>query len=138
MTYRPLLFVFGLLVLGSSACVAPQATTPMQQPTTTPGMAHTVYFWLHEGLSDDDLRDFERGVAALQEAPTVLRCFVGKPAATPSRGVVDNSFDYSLVLWFDDVAGHDAYQISPTHLKFVAEQEAKFDVVKVFDNVLIK
>jgi hypothetical protein len=103
----------------------------------TPGMVHTVYFWLNEGLSEDELRSFEEGVSSLKNAPSVRNIFVGTPAATPSRGVVDNSFDYSLVLWFDDVAGHDAYQVSPTHLKFVEEQEAKFSTVKVFDNVLL-
>ncbi|MBB4077689.1 hypothetical protein GGR28_000290 [Lewinella aquimaris] len=106
--------------------------------TSAPGMAHTVYFWLHDGLTDAELKSFEQGMKSLQEAPSVLRAFVGKPATTPSRDVVDNSFDYSLVLWFDDVAAHDAYQISPTHLKFVEDHEAKFDVVKVFDNFLIK
>ena len=108
------------------------------QTVNKPGMAHTVYFWLKDGLSAAELRSFEAGAKSLEAAPTVRRAFVGKPASTPSRGVVDNSFDYSLVLWFDDVAGHDAYQISPVHLKFVEEHEAKFDVVKVFDNRLLQ
>ncbi|NJB85673.1 hypothetical protein GGR26_001418 [Lewinella marina] len=106
--------------------------------TTQPGMAHTVYFWLHDGLSEDELKSFEAGVRSLEASPTVRRLFLGKPAATPSRGVVNNSFDYSLVLWFDDVAGHDAYQISPVHLKFVEEHEAKFKEVRVHDNVVLE
>ncbi len=101
--------------------------------TANPGMAHTVYFWLKDGLSAEELKSFEEGIRSLTGAPTVKRLFLGTPAGTPSRGVVDNSFDYNLVLWFDDVAGHDAYQVSPTHLKFVADHEAKFDVVKVMD-----
>ncbi len=107
-------------------------TTP-----TDPGMAHTVYFWLQEGLSAEERQQFEAGVRQLSGAPTVKRLFLGGPASTPSRGVVDNSFDYNLVLWFDDVAGHDAYQVSPTHLKFVEDHEAKFDVVKVMDTQLL-
>ena len=105
--------------------------------STTPGMAHTVYFWLKDGLSDQELKGFEAGMKSLEGAPSVRRVYTGKPAGTPSRDVTDNTFDYSLVLWFDDVAGHDAYQVSPTHLKFVADHEAKFDVVKVFDNMLL-
>lgn len=136
MIYRTLMF--GLFALLLQACVTPTVTSDQMSDTSSPGMAHTVYFWLTDGLSGEELKSFEGGMQSLDAAPTVRRAFVGKPAATPGRGVVDNSFDYSLVLWFDDVAGHDAYQISATHLKFVADHEAKFDVVKVFDNVLIK
>ncbi len=99
-------------------------------------MAHTVYFWLQDGLSDQELESFEAGVRSLEASPTVRKLFLGGPAATPSRGVVDNSFDYNLVLWFDDVAGHDAYQISPVHLKFVEDHEDKFKEVRVFDTQL--
>lgn len=138
MSYRTLwltcLVAIGLL----SGCTVAQNDTPNNMTNASqPGMAHTVYFWLKDGLTQEELSSFETGVQQLEKAPTVRRIFVGKPAATPSRGVVDNSFDYSLVLWFDDVAGHDAYQVSPTHLKFVEDHEAKFDVVKVFDNVLL-
>jgi hypothetical protein len=101
-------------------------------------MVHTVYFWLNEGLSDDELRSFEEGVSSLVDAPTVRQIYVGTPAATPSRGVVDNSFDYSLVLWFDDVAGHDAYQVSEVHQQFVADHEDKFATVRVYDNELLR
>ncbi len=134
MNYRLLLFAC-LLFLGfsSTGCVAQQAQTDPMTTTANPGMAHTVYFWLKDGLSAEELKSFEEGIRSLTGAPTVKRLFLGTPAGTPSRGVVDNSFDYNLVLWFDDVAGHDAYQVSPTHLKFVADHEAKFDVVKVMD-----
>lgn len=101
-----------------------------------PGLVHSVYFWLEEGLSAEERRDFERAVRTLEAIPSVRRMFVGPPASTPSRGVVDNSFDYALIVWFDDVAGHDAYQEHPTHLEFVEAQEGKFAEVRVFDNAL--
>ena len=103
---------------------------------TPPGMVHTVYFWLNTEEAAER-RQFEQGLRSLAGAPSVRQLFIGKPAATPSRGVVDNSFDYNLVLWFDDVAGHDAYQESEIHLTFVADHEAKFKVVRVYDNELI-
>ena len=117
--YSFILLLGTVLLLGSCQTSARTTTTPMAD-TTTPGMAHTVYFWLKDGLTDADRKSFEAGMRSLAGAPTVRRVFTGTPAATPSRGVVDNSFDYNLVLWFDDVAGHDAYQVSETHLKFVA------------------
>ncbi len=137
MNDRPLLLTCLLaLILLAGACTAPRSQSTPMNSTQDPGMAHTVYFWLQDGLTDAERQSFEEGVRKLEASPTVRRLFLGKSAATPSRGVVDNSFDYNLVLWFDDVAGHDAYQVSPVHLKFVADHEAKFKTVKVFDTSL--
>ncbi len=106
-------------------------------PAGQPGMMHTVYFWLREDLSEDDRRQFVDGIRSLDAAPSVKRSFIGGPAGTPSRGVVDNSFDYALILWFDDVAGHDAYQVDPIHLKFVEGNEDKWTKVVVRDNAVL-
>ena len=101
-----------------------------------PGMIHTVYFWLDDALSAEEQGDFTRAVQQLEAIPSVKRMFVGPPAATPDREVVDHSYDLALIVWFDDVAGHELYQEHPIHLKFVSENEAKFKEVRVYDNVL--
>ncbi len=127
-----------------AACSAPEAApAPAQDPNPAPemttatsedpGLAHTVYFWLKPELDDAARAEFVAGMRSLSGAPTVRRVLVGPAAATPSRGVVDNSFDYMLVLWFDDVAGHDAYQVDPVHLAFVEGNEDKWTTVKVYD-----
>jgi len=103
-----------------------------------PGLMHTVYFWLNDDVDEASAKNFEQGVWSLEGIPSVKRMFVGPAASTPTRGVTDNSFDYALIVWFDDVAGHDIYQDHPIHLKFVEEQEAKFKRVQVYDNVLSK
>lgn len=103
-----------------------------------PGLMHTVYFWLNDDVDEASAKSFEQGVWSLEGIPSVKRMFVGPAATTPTRGVTDNSFDYALSIWFDDVAGHDIYQEHPIHLKFVAAQEAKFKRVQVYDNVLSK
>lgn len=103
-----------------------------------PGLMHTVYFWLKDDVDEAAAANFEEGVWSLEGIPSVKRMFVGPAASTPTRGVTDNSFDYALIIWFDDVAGHDIYQTHPIHLKFVEEQEDKFERVQVYDNVLSK
>jgi hypothetical protein len=103
-----------------------------------PGLIHTVYFWLNEDVDEASAKDFEEGVWSLEAIPSVKRMFVGPAATTPSRDVVDNSFDYALIVWFDDVAGHDAYQDHPIHLEFVEKQGPKFSRVQVYDNVLME
>jgi hypothetical protein len=101
-----------------------------------PGMMHTVYIWLADSLDAPAVQNFEEGVRKLEGVPTVKRMFFGPAAPTPTRDVTDNTFDYALILWFDDVAGHDVYQTHPIHLQFVAEQSAKFAKVQVHDNLL--
>lgn len=101
-----------------------------------PGMIHSVYFWLKEDLDEAALREFNDAVMELETIPTVKRMFIGPAAGTEVRGVTDNTFDLALILWFDDIAGHDAYQIHPTHTNFVDTQSGKFATVKVYDNML--
>ncbi len=136
-----------LALAGTLGCASPD-TTPMPEPDPNlatdmpaalddasqyPGLAHTVYFWLKPDLDAAARTRFVDALKSLEDAPSVRRVLVGPAAATPSRGVVDNSFDYMLVLWFDDVAGHDAYQIDPVHLAFVEGNEDKWTTVKVYD-----
>ena len=116
------------------AAIESPSTTPATQAAPSPGLMHIVHFWLTDGLTEEERADFLAGVRSLGEVPTVRGLWVGPPAATPSRGVVDNSFDYALVVWFDDIAGHDAYQEHPIHLAFVEGHEAKFARVRVRDH----
>ncbi len=94
---------------------------------------HSAYYWLKEGLSESDLLAFEKGLKSLTESGTVQSGHFGAPAATEKREVVDDTYDYGLVLVFDDVAAHNVYQEGDIHQTFVAEHAAKFDRVKVYD-----
>lgn len=100
----------------------------------TPGMIHTVYFWLKTDLDEAARRNFVQGAEALAGAPTVLAFYGGAPAGTEHRDVTDHSFDYSIHLFFASEADQLAYQVDPIHLKFVDEQADKFATVKVFDS----
>lgn len=101
---------------------------------TEPGLIHSVYFWLKADISPAEREQFEAGLQSLGEVPTVERMFLGRPANTAKRDVVDNSFDYSLQLWFADQAGQDAYQTDSIHQEFVKLQSLWTKVV-VRDNV---
>ncbi|PHI21265.1 stress responsive alpha-beta barrel [Lewinellaceae bacterium SD302] len=99
-----------------------------------PGLIHNVYFWLKEDITEAETKRFIAGLKSLETVETVERMFLGRPANTENRDVVDNSFDYSLQLWFKDQAGQDTYQTHPTHLEFVELQDLWTKVV-VRDNV---
>ncbi len=94
---------------------------------------HNVYFWLDSTLADEQRAAFEDGLRALFRIEAVAAGSFGKAAATPARPVTRNDFDYALVLEFDSVAQHDAYQIHPGHEAFVKAFSPWFREVRVFD-----
>lgn len=96
--------------------------------------AHCVYFWLEDELTNDQIDQFEDGLRMLTEMDLVNDSFVGQPAGT-ERAVVDGTYDYALLLWFDDTDTQDAYQVHAVHKKFVRECESFWKRVQVYDSV---
>jgi hypothetical protein len=80
-------------------------------------LTHCVFFWSKDDLSPEDAADFERGLTSLLAIPSVVDGSVGTPAPT-DRDVVERSYSYALMLRFDNLAAHDAYQIHPLHDQF--------------------
>lgn len=101
-----------------------------------PGLIHSVFFWLKEDLTEEEQKAFLAGVESLREISAIGNMYVGPVAPTEARGVVDNSYNIALIVHFDDVAGQDAYQVDPIHLKFVDEQQDKWTKVIVYDNLV--
>lgn len=97
-------------------------------------MTHSVFFWLKEGLSADEVAKFESGAQALLDIDVVKSGMVGKPADTPVRPVTDNSFSYSLILHFDSIENHNIYQDHPDHDVFVDGCKDLWDRVLVMDS----
>lgn len=97
-------------------------------------LVHQVYFWLKPGLSKDDILKFEKGVKSLLKISTIKYGKVGKPDATPDRPVIDASYSYSLLTVFENVKGHDQYQIDPIHEKFLKDCKELWEKVVVYDS----
>ena len=64
--------------------------------------------------------------------------YLGKPANTEARGLVDASFTYFYQMTFADATAEAAYQIDPTHLDFIAEAEHLWEKVIVYDTAPFK
>lgn len=95
---------------------------------------HNVYFWLKDGLTEEDLAAFEQGLDTLCNKPPVKLGAYGKPAVS-ARDVVDGSYSYGLHVVFDDEAGHDAYQVGDVHQRFLADHRQKWTRLLVYDTV---
>ncbi|MGC4071874.1 MAG: Dabb family protein [Nibricoccus sp.] len=80
---------------------------------------HSVFFWLKPELTDAQRTGFVAAAETFRTIPSVQSLFVGRPAPIVPRPVVDGSYTFALSITFKDIAGHDAYQIDPTHRAFV-------------------
>jgi hypothetical protein len=97
------------------------------------GVIHHVFFWLKNPASQEDKQKLLAGLQTLRQIKTVKSLYIGVPASTEKRDVVDNSFQVSELMFFDNVAAQQAYQDDPVHKKFVADCSHLWEKVVVYD-----
>ncbi|MGF1584780.1 MAG: Dabb family protein [Bacteroidales bacterium] len=98
---------------------------------------HHVYFWLNNPDNPADRETFENGIAELLEIPEIKSYHFGIPApGTVDREVVDGSYTYSYLIFFDSPEAQDIYQDHPLHHKFIDNCSHLWDRVVVYDSVL--
>lgn len=98
-------------------------------------LVHTVYFWFNEDASDEDRQNFYQELQSLQEIPQIIHGWIGVPAGTEERGVIDSSYDYSITFVFEDEEAEAEYQVHPVHLDFVENNSHLWENVVVYDAV---
>lgn len=96
-------------------------------------LVHTVYFWLKPELTAAQRAEFRRGVESLATIKAVSQCFIGTPAKTEKRPIIDDSYSVALTVICKDVAAHDAYQVDPIHLAFVNSCKTFWTRVQIYD-----
>jgi len=94
---------------------------------------HHVFFWLKNPFSKEDQQKLIAGVKTLKQIKTVRQLFVGVPASTEKRDVVESNYHVSELIFFDDLDGQKAYQDDPIHKNFVEEYGHLWDKVVVYD-----
>ena len=115
------------------AGVAVAGTARAQTPALPDRVfVHHVYFWL-KAPGDAQAREaLIAGLRTLTAVPEVLWSHIGVPAES-ERGVVDDSYSVSWLVFLADKAAEDRYQVDPIHLKFVADCSALWERVVVYD-----
>ncbi len=96
-------------------------------------IAHHVLFWLKADTTDEQIASFRKGLQSLQDIEVIKTLHIGTPVASINRPVVDTTYTFSLVIFFDDLAGHDVYQEHPVHKAFLDENRVYFDRVVIYD-----
>jgi hypothetical protein len=94
---------------------------------------HSVYFWLKPEMTADQRVDFARDLQTLRDIETVRGCWIGTPAPA-DRPVIDSSYDFGLILVFDNKADEESYLAHPLHRAF-ADTWRTFWTVKIHDCV---
>lgn len=122
-------FIAQSAVIGAGLAAAPFTTLFMKDK----GVIHHVFFWLKNPSSTEDKQKLLAGLETLRKVKTVKKLYIGLPASTEKRDVVDNSFHVSELMFFDDLAGQQAYQDDPVHKKFVADCSHLWEKVLVYD-----
>lgn len=132
-TRRDLIVAATALAAGVVAAGSRAATATSANKAAFPPVVHHVFFWLKRPDSKEDLIKLLAGLRTLADIDTVRGIHIGVPAETEQRGVVDGSYSASELLFFDDVAGQNAYQVHPIHKQFVADCEHLWQRVVVYD-----
>ncbi|WP_242916174.1 Dabb family protein [Pontibacter liquoris] len=95
---------------------------------------HHVFFWLAKPDSAEEKAKLLEGIKQLQAVEHIQTMHVGVPAST-DRPVIEKGYTFSLLLVFNDLAAHDAYQVHPVHKKFVDDCARYWSKVLIYDAV---
>jgi len=102
-----------------------------------PPVVHHVFFWLKNPGSAADLDQLVAGLKTLADIPRIKELYIGKPASTEQREVVDASWQVSELMFFDNLEAQAAYQQHPLHLAFVKNCSHLWEKVIVYDTTNI-
>ena len=96
-------------------------------------LVHNVFFWVKKDAPASARQQLLDDCQKYLTSPTVKHLWVGIPADTPQRDVINATFDIGMTVIFEDVADHNAYQDNPQHDKFTERNKHNFLRVEVFD-----
>lgn len=121
----------------SLLAAAPLIINPMANNTNASQLVHHVFFWLKNAGSETDRKQLMEGLKTLKAIKEVKQLLIGTPASTEKREVVDNSYDVSELMYFDNVEGQNAYQVHAIHKAFVEKYSHLWEKVVVYDMLVV-
>jgi hypothetical protein len=97
-------------------------------------LVHNVYFTLNDNSPAAKQKLVDACHKYLTDHPGTVYFSAGTLAEEYNRPVNDRGYDVALHVVFDGRGSHDAYQVAPRHLEFIAENKANWKTVRVFDS----
>ncbi len=96
-------------------------------------LSHIVIFWLKPELTKDQIIEFRTGLEALKGIESARGVYIGIPAPTKQRPVIDSTYSVGLTVLFDSIEGHDAYQVHRLHQEFLGKYASFWSRVVIYD-----
>lgn len=112
-------------------------TTMKTENLEAGNIIHQVYFWLKDGITAEEEKDFLEFFRILKTVPGIKSIYVGKPAPTNPRDVVDNSFSYSITVSYEGMDEINVYEVHPIHLDAIEKYKKYWTKVEVRDSAVI-
>jgi hypothetical protein len=128
MNARTTLFSLAVAALGLSL------PRPAPAADSSRVLAHDVYFTLRDASPEAKQKLVEACRRHLTGHEGTVFFAAGVRADEMAREVNDKGYDVSLHVYFRDKAAHDTYQDHPRHKEFIAEMNANWKAVRVFDS----
>ncbi len=99
-------------------------------------LQHTVFFYLNEDVSREEIAQFESGLQDLAKIEAIFKAEVGVPGPTEGSDAIDNTFAYSIYTWFKTMEDYNDYDKHPDHLEFINTYKHLWADIKVYDSDL--
>lgn len=122
-------------ILATAATVIAQPNINMSNSSL---VIHQVFFWLKNPGSVTDRKKLAEGLQRLSAIPEIQQLYIGFPARTEKREVVDNSWDVSELMFFNDYNAQKNYQDHPLHQAFIKAYAHLWEKVIVYDTLTIE
>lgn len=121
-------FVKNSVAAGLSAGLPNVASAPKEL------FVHHVLFYLKNAGSASDKAKLLEGLNKLAKCPTIKMVHIGTPAAT-NRNVIERTYTYSWLCFFDSPADEESYQKHPIHDDFRNNYSSLWEKVVIYDSV---
>ena len=95
---------------------------------------HHVLFYLKNPNNEADKTKLLEGLNKLAKVPMIKMVHIGTPAAT-NRDVIERSYAYSWLCFFDSPADEESYQKHPIHDDFRANYASLWEKVVIYDAI---
>lgn len=103
--------------------------------TSSPNLfVHHVLFYMPATASDADKASLLEGLRLLQTIPLIRLAHIGTPAAT-TRDVIERTYTYSWLCFFDSAEAEEGYQQHPVHDEFREKYARYWEKVVIYDAI---
>ena len=96
-------------------------------------LSHIVLFWLNENISVSQRSDYRKGLETLGTIDCTKGVYIGTPAETGDRPVIDKTYDFAITVLFESIQDHNTYQTHPVHQEFLKQFGRLCKNLRVYD-----